>query len=116
MLRYVLATGLIASYLNMRLVVGSGFPNIYPDEPSRRANLCKSSLRLSRLPRSYATLPPPMSNLRCVENQDLFYRAEVMVEPVEYFLEEWHGEKPVAGFQHHAPLVCRSGGEAPAEA
>jgi len=29
MLRYVLATGFIASYLNMRLVVGRGFLNIY---------------------------------------------------------------------------------------
>jgi hypothetical protein len=29
MLRYVLATGFIASYLNMRLVVGRGFLDIY---------------------------------------------------------------------------------------
>jgi len=29
MLRYVLATGFIASYLNMRLVVGRGFLDTY---------------------------------------------------------------------------------------
>src|SRR5579862_3215995 len=75
-----------------------------------------TTLILSGLLRSYATLPQPMSNLRCPEShRSLFHCAEVMIEPVEYFLEEWHGGKSVPRLQDHVALVCGSSAEQPKE-